>query len=154
MGNFGSTPVFDPIPNDVLDERIRQHLAHFEKKSSFQESKLQEENAYLQKVNADLEKEVQKLKDNLSPETGLSLTQLSPNELRSKSEKNIDKYINEILSNPETNISWLPDIVERRLYKNIAVVLLNVVETTVENSEMTFLGHRIKLVMDPITRDE
>lgn len=129
-------------------------MAHLEQKSTCQENKLRDENAYLHKVNANLEKEVQKLKDNLSSENGASLTQLSSSELRIRSEKNIDKYISDILKNPETNISWLPDVVERRLYKNIAVMLLNVLETTVENSEIKLLGHHIKFVMDPVTSTE
>jgi hypothetical protein len=151
MGNFGSAPVYKPISTDLIDARIRQCIENIEKKSTYGENKLKEENAYLQKVNANLEREVQKLMDNISPENGMSLTHLSNSELRIRSEKNIDKYISDILKNPETNISWLPDAVEKNLYKNIAVMLLNILETTVENSEIKLLGHRIKFVMDPVT---
>jgi uncharacterized coiled-coil protein SlyX len=122
MGNFGAWPVYEPVPKDVIDARIKHHMAHLEQKFTYQENKLRDENAYLHKVNANLEKEVQKLKD-----------------------------ISDILKNPETNISWLPDVVERRLYKNIAMMLLNVLETTVENSDIKLLGHHIKFVMDPVT---
>ena len=46
-------------------------------------------------------------------------------------------------------IYWLPDVVERRLYKNIATIIINLLESTIENSDITFLGHKIRFVMDP-----
>jgi len=112
-------------------------------------SKLSDENKYLNEVNLSLEKEIANLKSNISTDGGLSLTGLSTTELRLASEKNIDEYIQKILDNPDTNVNWMPDIVEKKIYKNIALIALNALETTIENSDIKFLGHRIKFVMDP-----
>jgi len=151
MGSFQS---YEPVPQEVLDERIKHHLASIKPTSTCAENKLREENEYLKSVNSSLEKEVQILKENVSPENGVSLTDLSNKELRDRSEANINKYIEAILANPDTNIGWLPDIVERRIYKNIATLLLNAMETTVKSSEIKILGHRLRFAMDPIIESD
>lgn len=85
----------------------------------------------------------------MNKDTGLSLTTLSNKEIKIQSEKKIEEFVQNILDNPDTNISWLPDVVERRLYNNIATIIINLLESTIENSDITFLGHKIRFVMDP-----
>ena len=132
---------------------LREELAAVSKKNEHAMNKLKDENIYLASVNASLEKEIANLKSNISVEGGLSLTNLSTTELRLISEKNIDTYIKAILDNPDTNIRWMPDVVEKQIYKNIMKLVLNALETTVENSDIQFLGHRIKFVMDPVIKE-
>lgn len=117
---------------------------------SGEETKLRDELEYLRKENTYCEHALQTFKENRSSEHGLTLTNLSDKELREKSETNISKYIESILADPKTNISWLPDSVERKIYKNVAMLLLNAMETTVENTEVHMLGHSLRFVVDPI----
>ena len=116
---------------------------------SHQQNKLKDESEYLKKVNLSLMKEINQLKENMNKDTGLSLTSLSSKKVKIQSEKKIEEFVQNILDNPDTNISWLPDVVERRLYKNIATIVVNLLESTIENSDITFLGYKIRFVMDP-----
>jgi len=93
-------------------------------------------------------KDIHQLKENTTHKSGLSVSSLSGKEIKIQSEKKIDGFVDNILNNPDTNIYWLPDIVERRLYKKIAIIIVNLLESTVENSDITFLGHKIRFVMD------
>jgi len=115
---------------------------------SHQLNKLNDENEYLKKVNISLMKDIHQLKENTTHKSGLSVSSLSGKEIKIQSEKKIDGFVDNILNNPDTNIYWLPDIVERRLYKKIAIIIVNLLESTVENSDITFLGHKIRFVMD------
>ncbi len=146
MGSFCSTR-----KKDNLDYRINEQLNKIIPviQQSHQQNKIKDENEYLKKVNLSLTKEINQLKENMNKDTGLSLTTLSNKEIKIQSEKKIEEFVQNILDNPDTNISWLPDVVERRLYKNIATIIINLLESTIENSDITFLGHTIRFVMDP-----
>ena len=146
MGSFCSTR-----KKDNLDYQINEQLNKIIPviQQSHQQNKIKDENEYLKKVNLSLIKEINQLKENLNKDTGLSLTTLSNKEIKIQSEKKIEEFVQNILDNPDTNISWLPDVVERRLYKNIATIIINLLESTIENSDITFLGHKIRFVMDP-----
>ena len=146
MGSFCSTR-----KKDNLDYQINEQLNKIIPviQQSHQQNKMKDENEYLKKVNISLIKEINQLKENMNKDTGLSLTTLSNKEIKIQSEKKIEEFVQNMLDNPDTNISWLPDVVERRLYKNIATIIINLLESTIENSDITFLGHKIRFVMDP-----
>mgnify|MGYP003980285791 FL=1 len=135
---------------DKTIQSLKNDITNQESKNTHTINKLTDENEYLKTINNTLEKEISVLKSNISSDGGLSLTNLSTSELRIISEKNVDVIIDKILSNPDTNIKWMPDVVEKKIYKNIAMIALNAFETTIENSGIHFLGQRIKFVMDPI----
>lgn len=146
MGSFCSTR-----KEDNLDYQINEQLNKIIPviQQSHQQNKIKDENEYLKKVNLSLIKELNQLKENMNKDTGLSLTTLTNKEIKIQSEKKIEEFVQNILDNPDTNISWLPDVVERRLYKNISTIIINLLESTIENSDITFLGHTIRFVMDP-----
>ena len=143
MGSFCSTRKQENLHHDQLNKIIPVI------QESHQQNKLKDESEYLKKVNLSLMKEINQLKENMNKDTGLSLTSLSSKEVKIQSEKKIEEFVQNILDNPDTNISWLPDVVERRLYKNITTIVVNLLESTIENSDITFLGHKIRFVMDP-----
>lgn len=153
MGSFESKPTYNSVSSEEIDVRIKQQLEKIKAADSYKVNELEKEIKYLKSVNVSLEKENKNLKENISQEAGMSLTNLSSTEIKLMSEKNIDHYIENILKNPDTNINWLPDAVEKRIYKNIMKIILNSLETTVENSEIKLFGHRIRFVMDPIIDD-
>ena len=146
MGLFCSTRKKDNLDYQI-NEQFNKIIPVIQQ--SHQQNKIKDENEYLKKVNLSLIKEINQLKENMNKDTGLSFTSLSNKDIKIQSEKKIDEFVQNILDNPDTNISWLPDVVERRLYKNIATIMINLVESTVENSDITFLGHKIRFVMDP-----
>lgn len=135
-----------------IREQIKEEMFLLSTENNYKINKIQEENEYLKKVNITLENQIATLKSNSDSENGLSLTSLSSKNIKILSEKKINEYIENILKNPDTNISWLPDIVEKKIYKNIITLSLNVLETTIENSNIELLGHKINFVLDPIIK--
>jgi len=65
-----------------------------------------------------------------------------------KSKIILESYIEELLQNPEININYFPDGLERQLYRNVFRVLLGALDKVVENTSLNVLGHTIKLEMD------
>ena len=65
-----------------------------------------------------------------------------------KSKIILESYIEELLQNPEININYFPDGLERQLYRNVFGVLLGALDKVVENTSLNVLGHTIKLELD------
>ena len=55
----------------------------------------------------------------------------------------LGRYIDALLADKATNIGFLPDFVERKIYANVFSILLRLIDDTLEKSEISFLGHRI-----------
>jgi len=111
-------------------------------------SDLAEENRYLNTRVLELESKLAKLEESkLVPGPNLSL--LSAVSLKGLSQRRVDEFVNGLLSNPDTNISWLPDAVESRLYRNVATMGLASLESVLEGSNITIMGHKISFVLDP-----
>ena len=136
-----------------VKEQIKEEIALLNNDNSYELNKIKEENDFLKKTNTRLEEQINSLQTNIIAENGLSLLAKSKKEIKIISEQKIDEYINNILKNPDTNISWLPDVVEKKIYKNIAMISLNILETTLENSNIQLFGHKISFVMDPIVEN-
>lgn len=65
------------------------------------------------------------------------------------SDESIDKYIQKLLDNPNTNMSLVPDSLERKLYKLIFETILTKVNETLDRTEVKLLGHKLKIVLVP-----
>lgn len=57
----------------------------------------------------------------------------------------IENAIDDILSDPNINISILPDYYERRIYRNVFNTLFGLLDYQLKHSHIEILGHRIKL---------
>lgn len=118
-------------------------------------NKLQDEIKFLTNLNKILENKIKNLEQESNQQTsstldGLTLTGLSRKDVIKKSEEKIRQYVEELLSNPSTNISWLPDSVERKIYCNFLNIIIKTLETIIESVNFDFLGHRINFVVDPV----
>ncbi len=58
-------------------------------------------------------------------------------------QESLEKYIDSLLADKDTNIKLLPDFVERKIYSNVFSILLRLMDDTLENTSISFLGHRI-----------
>ena len=56
----------------------------------------------------------------------------------------IDKFVEEILKDPNVNIGYLPDWVERKIYKNVFTIALGLVDKFADTTSVKFLGHELK----------
>lgn len=65
------------------------------------------------------------------------------------SEEQIKKFVEDLLTDENVNIEYLPDWVERKLYINIFNILLGLLKKTVKSTSIKFIGHQIYLDMKP-----
>ena len=59
------------------------------------------------------------------------------------SKDKIGHYVEKLLENSDTNISYLPDFVEKKIYTNILTVCLNLLDDMLETTSIKFVGHEI-----------
>lgn len=64
----------------------------------------------------------------------------------------IEDYIEDFLQDEEIN-TCLPDKMERKMYKNVLVKTITLLEKVLETTEIQILNHRIRLVLEPIEKN-
>lgn len=65
------------------------------------------------------------------------------------SKRQIDGFVEKLLSDKNVNVKYLPDFVERQLYRNVFTILLGLVENIVDSTEIHTMGHRIVMHVAP-----
>jgi hypothetical protein len=71
-------------------------------------------------------------------------------ENNSISSDNISKFVDELLDNKEVNMSYLPDGVEKQVYKNLLIYGLNIMKEVISTSKVQVVGHEITFTIKPI----
>lgn len=61
----------------------------------------------------------------------------------------INEFVDEILGQKETNCAFLPDFIERRLYKNFFDLGLRLMQKTTSTVKIELLGHKMHIEMYP-----
>ena len=62
----------------------------------------------------------------------------------------IDKFVEEMMLNKNINIGYLPDYVEKQIYKNIFSYMMNMFKEIILNSKIQVVGHEITISIKPI----
>lgn len=62
----------------------------------------------------------------------------------------IDDFVEGLLADPETNIGYVPDVIERSLERKMLLVLMKSVAQLVDSASIKFMGHEIVLEMRPV----
>jgi len=70
------------------------------------------------------------------------------------SDRAIDKFVDDIIADPNTNIYGFPDKLERAMYRKSAKMTLVGLEKVFENIALEVIGHRIRISMQPLRPDE
>ena len=65
------------------------------------------------------------------------------------SKQQINQFVEKILKNKDINIKYLPDAVEKQIYRNVFTMLINILDNLMETAEIRFLGHNISLDLRP-----
>lgn len=65
------------------------------------------------------------------------------------SKEKINEFVEELLNDENINIKYLPDYVERQLYRNIFTIAIGVLEKLLNTTEINMIGHQVKLSMQP-----
>lgn len=135
----------------VIEERYRKIITDSDKEliNANQEIKeLQRQITSLKKINDDLQKEIndKPLILSTNPDTARSL------DLKEISKVKINQLVDEILSDNDLNIKYLPDWVEKRIYRNVLRMVIGLADHMVDTTSVNFLGH--KLIFDLVPQQD
>jgi hypothetical protein len=67
---------------------------------------------------------------------------------REMSQIRIEEFVDSLLKDETVNIGWLPDVVERQLYRNVFTLLIKTLGDFVDDSQITFIGHKISFLLE------
>jgi len=115
---------------------------------------------YTEKVN-DLSKQIDTLKninksleDKLNGDNSNNLISNKKDKIDTPQNKEtsiqIDEIVDRMINNKIMNIKYLPDFVERQLYKNMLSILIGFLNETIQNGSIQLLGQQITLQMTPL----
>jgi polyhydroxyalkanoate synthesis regulator phasin len=65
------------------------------------------------------------------------------------SKERVDAFVEELLNDENVNIKYLPDFVERQIYRNVFSLLINVLENMLNTTNVQFMGHTITFDLKP-----
>jgi hypothetical protein len=71
--------------------------------------------------------------------------------LSEESLKRIEEFVDKIMQDPAINSKYLPDIVEKQIYKNVLIMGLGMIKQILSTTEIRTLGHKITLTMEPLS---
>jgi hypothetical protein len=65
-------------------------------------------------------------------------------------DRSIDAFVEGILSNKRLNCFFLPDFVERVIYRNVMRLIVGYFGTVVNSAEIRFANHKLSLSLEPV----
>jgi hypothetical protein len=65
------------------------------------------------------------------------------------SEEAIQKFVDELLADPNVNIYGIPDKIEAPLYRNIIRIVLGAMKNLFNDANVDFIGHKITMTTTP-----
>ena len=90
------------------------------------------------------------LKSKVKEEKNLLINELKDVNIKDgKTNNAVDKIVDDIMSSNEINITYLPDLVERQIYKNLIIYIFGIVEKVIKTTKIEFLNHEITFNITP-----
>lgn len=65
------------------------------------------------------------------------------------SKDEIKRFVDDLLSDEDINIGLLPDAIEKPLYNNILIILMKLVQHSLDDLKISFMGHDLKISLEP-----
>ena len=90
------------------------------------------------------------LKKNKEKNSVIDILKEKKTENNSISSDSISKFVDELLNNKEVNMSYVPDGVEKEIYKNLLVYGLNIMKEVISKSKVEVVGHEITFTIKPL----
>jgi hypothetical protein len=128
-----------------VEAKYRQDLANSDLKIKELEKELQS----LKNINNTMSKQLQA--KNLV-ESNAELPELKEEyarQLKELSKARIRQYVDNMLKDEDINISWMPDYVEKQIYRNVFTMLISLMENLFETSGVKLIGHRLTFHLEP-----
>ena len=73
----------------------------------------------------------------------------SGGKLQELSKQKVDEFVEKLLSNASVNIGYLPDFVERQIYRNVLNLLIGLLDSTLDSASVKFMGHEVTFNIKP-----
>ena len=73
------------------------------------------------------------------------------NKLQELSKAKIDEFVEQLLNDKNVNIGYLPDFVERQIYKNVFNLIIGLLNNTLSTASVKLLGHQLTFMITPET---
>lgn len=73
--------------------------------------------------------------------------------LQELSDRDVEAFVNEILNDQKTNIHFIPDSIERRVYYNVFRLTIEVINRLFSTAHLNVLNHQLKLQLVPMALD-
>lgn len=100
----------------------------------------------------ELTKQLNALKGmNLNLENKISHAKNADNsdKLQELSKAKVDEFVEKLLNDENVNIGYLPDFVERQIYKNIFNLIIGLLNNTLSTTSVKLLGHELTFMITP-----
>lgn len=103
----------------------------------------------------DENKRLQKAYDELYKrhETFVETVTVGENTSQTVSNAAIEKFVDELLVDPNINIYMLPDSIEKPLYMNTLKIFLGIIQKMFNNTSLDIIGHQVTMNLEPIKSD-
>ena len=121
------------LEKDRKINKLRERLAK-------EEDKVKELHRHYQELQA----KHQALLDYLADENKADIAQSTQ-----LSTKAIDAFVDDLLADPKINIYWLHDSIERPLYRNMLIMMLSILQKTLNSASLNVIGHEFRTSMQP-----
>lgn len=66
------------------------------------------------------------------------------------SDLKIDEMVNKLLEDENINVKYLPDFVEKAIYKNVLNLTIGLLSNMLSNAHVQVLGHQVKFELTPV----
>lgn len=107
----------------------------------------------LKNINNNLEEKLQKECDDTIINTNVDITQ-HKKYLTELSKKRINKVVEKILEDENINIKYLPDFVEKQIYKNVFNIFINLLDNLFDMTTVKFMGHKLTFDLQPLLDED
>ncbi|ARF09589.1 hypothetical protein Indivirus_1_212 [Indivirus ILV1] len=131
---------FEKLEEDV-EKKVSMKYANLISDKDSQINELSKQIESLKSINYGLE-----LK---SKDIDMNQTINLNNKINDLSKAKIDKFVEKLLADNNVNIKYLPDFVERAIYKNILNLIIGLLNNTLNTFSINFLGHHMTINVVP-----
>lgn len=160
--NTGSTTTTTTTPENFHGGAVTQHIVYdntatqrFRRETDDyrrQVDDLIRENQALKRYNQALRSEIHAVNKKMDTVIQAQREQQAREPIKASiSTDHIKLYVDEMLQNSDINIYGFPDAIEKQIYRNIFNMLLNVLDHTLDTSEIKLFGHKIVFDIQPLS---
>ena len=110
-------------------------------------SAAREKNVKMQQMYDEAHRRHEELLEQISKEKADKVHKKDPTSVVSNGA--IERFVDELLKDPNINIYLLPDSIEKPIYVNTLKIVLSLLQKSLNHTNLDIIGHEIKMQMQP-----